>query len=208
MPQHLSVRFLLTLLAVFVAVLIWSAINPYDRLTWWLEVLPAILALPILVWTMSSFPLTRLLYVLILIHAIILMIGGHYTYAEVPLFNLLQDAFNLARNYYDRIGHFVQGFVPAMIAREILLRKHVVASSGWLFFIACCICLSLSAFYELIEWWVAALTGTAAESFLGTQGDIWDTQWDMFIAMIGAITAQITLSKCHDNQLNMLESKT
>lgn len=208
MPQHLSARFLFGLLAVFVAVLVWSAIHPYDRFTWWLEVLPALIALPILWWTFPKFPLSRLLYLLILIHTIILMIGGHYTYAEVPLFNTLQDTLGLSRNYYDRLGHFAQGFIPAIIAREILLRKQVVIRGGWLFFIVCCICLSLSAFYELIEWWVAAFTGTAAESFLGTQGDVWDTQWDMFVALLGAIIAQITLKKCHDNQLAALESKT
>lgn len=208
MPQHLSARFLFTLLAVFGAVLVWSAMHPDDRFTWWLEVFPALIALPILWWTFPQFPLTRLLYLLILIHAIILMIGGHYTYAEVPLFNALQDLFGLSRNYYDRLGHFAQGFIPAIIAREILLRKKVVMRGGWLFFIVCCICLSLSAFYELIEWWVAAFTGTAAESFLGTQGDVWDTQWDMFIALLGAMMAQITLKKCHDNQLAALESKT
>lgn len=208
MPQHLSIRFLFVLCVLFLVVLIWSAMHPYDRLTWWLEVFPALLALPLLYVTFPTFPLTRLNYLLILIHAVILMIGGHYTYAEVPIFNTLQDTLELSRNYYDRLGHFAQGFIPAMIAREVLLRKDIVAKNGWLFFIVCCICLSLSAFYELIEWWVAVLTGSAAESFLGTQGDVWDTQWDMFVALLGAIIAQVMLKKTHDNQLAALESKT
>jgi len=133
------------------------------------------------------------------------MIGGHYTYAEVPLFNWLRDTFDLSRNYYDRIGHFAQGFVPAMIAREILLRKNVLKQSGWLFFIVTCICLSISACYEFIEWWVAVASGTGADAFLGTQGDVWDTQWDMFTALIGAICAQLLLAKLHNQQLSALE---
>jgi putative membrane protein len=138
------------------------------------------------------------------------MVGGHYTYAlvpinEFPLFNWLSDTFDLSRNYYDRIGHFAQGFIPAMIAREILIRKNVV-KAGWLFFMVCCICLSISAFYEFIEWWVAVASGTAAEAFLGTQGDVWDTQWDMFLALIGAVCAQLLLAKWHDKQLANLKS--
>jgi putative membrane protein len=132
------------------------------------------------------------------------MVGGHYTYAEVPAFNWLRDTFELSRNYYDRVGHFAQGLIPAMVAREILLRKNVVQIGVWLFFIVCCIALSISAFYELIEWWVAVASGTAAEAFLGTQGDIWDTQWDMFIALIGAVVAQLILAKSHDQQLQTL----
>ncbi|MEE9331190.1 MAG: DUF2238 domain-containing protein [Methylophilaceae bacterium] len=199
-------RFLI-LLAIFFAVLVWSAVNPYDRFTWYLEVMPAVIALPVLWLSHKSFPLTPLLYILILFHAVILMVGGHYTYAEVPLFNWFRDAFDWDRNYYDRLGHFVQGFVPAMIAREILLRKQVVRQGGWLFFIVCCICLSISAFYELVEWWVAVGTGVAAEAFLGTQGDIWDTQWDMFIALLGAICAQNFLKNYHNQQLSLLEIK-
>jgi len=132
------------------------------------------------------------------------MIGGHYTYAEVPAFNWLRDTFELSRNYYDRVGHFAQGFIPAMVAREILLRKNVVQKGAWLFFIVCCIALSISAVYELIEWWVAVASGEAAEAFLGTQGDVWDTQWDMFIALIGAVIAQLVLAKSHDRQLQTL----
>lgn len=168
---------------------------------------PTIIALPILFLSYKKFPLTPLLYSLILVHAIILVIGGHYTYAEVPAFNWLRDTFDLGRNYYDRLGHFAQGFIPAMIAREILLRKQVLKQGAWLFFIVSCICLSISACYELIEWWVAIASGTAAEAFLGTQGDIWDTQWDMFVALIGAICAQTILKDCHNQQLYMLETK-
>lgn len=197
---------LVALLLLFSLVFLWSAINPNDRLTWLLEVLPTVIALPILWSTYQKFPLTHLLYVLIFLHAIILLIGSHYTYAEVPFFNWLRDSFDLSRNHYDRLGHFAQGFVPAMIAREILLRKQVVKRSAWLFFIVCCICLSISAFYELIEWWVAIASGIAAEAFLGTQGDIWDTQWDMFTALIGAISAQIFLTRYHDQQLSELDT--
>lgn len=193
--------FLISLCGFGLLVLVWSAIKPHDYFTWFLEVLPVIIALPILFFSYKKFPLTNLLYILILIHAIILMVGGHFTYAEVPMFNWLRDTFDLSRNYYDRIGHFAQGFVPAMIAREILLRKEVVKPGAWLFFIVCSICLSISACYEFVEWWVAVGTGTAAEAFLGTQGDVWDTQWDMFLALIGAIVAQVTLTKIHTRQM-------
>ena len=169
--------------------------------------MPVIIALPILFLSYNKFPLTPLLYCLILVHAIILVVGGHYTYAEVPPFNWLRDAFDLSRNYYDRLGHFAQGFIPAMIAREVLLRKRVLKEGAWLFFIVSCICLSISACYEFIEWWVAVATGIAAEAFLGTQGDIWDTQWDMLAALIGAICAQIMLKNYHHQQLAMLETK-
>ena len=202
--QKILFYFLLSVLAL---IFIWSAIHPYDYFTWFLEVSPVIIALPILVCSYKKFPLTRLLYILILIHAIILMVGGHYTYAEVPVFNWLRDTFDLSRNYYDRVGHFAQGFVPAMIAREILLRKNIVKKSGWLFFIVCCICLAISACYEFIEWWVAVASGEGADAFLGAQGDIWDTQWDMFIALIGAILAQILLSNRHDKQLLNLKTQ-
>ncbi len=198
-------RFFIGLFAIFCAVFAWSAIQPHDYFTWFLEVFPALIALPILFFTYKKFPLTSLLYGLILLHAIVLMIGGHYTYAEVLFFNWLRDTFDLSRNYYDRVGHFVQGFVPAMVAREILLRKQIVHGRSWLFFLVTCICLSISACYEFIEWWVAVASGTAAEAFLGTQGDVWDTQWDMFLALIGAISAQILLAKLHDKQLVQLE---
>ena len=197
--------FFTTLLSILAIVFVWSAIHPHDIFTWFLEVFPVMIGLPILWVTYKTFPLTRLIYVLILIHAIILMVGGHYTYAEVPAFNWLRDTFELSRNYYDRVGHFAQGFIPAMIAREILIRKNVVKRGAWSFFIVCCICLSISAVYEFIEWWVAVGSGTAAEAFLGTQGDVWDTQWDMFIALIGAIVSQLLMQKQHDQQLMKMQ---
>jgi putative membrane protein len=189
-------------LLVFVLVLIWSAIRPHDYFTWFLEVLPAILGILILALTFREFQFTSLAYRLILIHSIILMIGGHYTYAEVPIFNWIRDAFDMSRNNYDKVGHFAQGFFPAIIAREILIRKALLKQGKLLSFIVVCICLAISAFYELVEWWVVIVTGSAAEAFLGTQGDIWDTQSDMFFALIGAITSLIFLSKIHDNALS------
>jgi putative membrane protein len=191
----------MVLLSILSAVFVWSAIHPADRLTWVLEVAPVLIVLPILVFTYHSFVFTPLVYVLILTHALILLVGGHYTYAEVPWFNWLRDTYELSRNYYDRVGHFVQGFVPAMVAREILLRKSPLVSGRWLFFIVSCICLSISAVYEFIEWWVAAYEGGAADAFLGTQGDVWDTQWDMLMALVGAVIAQVFLAKIHDRQM-------
>lgn len=190
-----------TLLAVVLAVLGWSAIGPADRMTWWLEVAPAIAGLLIIAALWKRFKFTDLVLVLIAAHMVILIIGGHYTYAEVPAFNWLRDEFDLARNHYDRVGHLFQGFVPAMIAREVLIRTGVVKRRGWLGFLCVTIALSISAFYEMIEWWVALLSDEAAESFLGTQGDNWDTQWDMFCALIGATVAMVTLSRLHDRQL-------
>ena len=200
--------FLISLIAISCIVMLWSAILPHDYFTWFLEVFPIFIALPMLVFTYKKFPLSNLVYALILIHAIILMIGGHYTYAEVPLFNWLRDHFDLGRNYYDRVGHFAQGFVPAIIAREILLRKNVLQEGGWLFFIVCSICLSISACYEFIEWWVALASGQGAEAFLGSQGDVWDTQWDMFLALIGAVLSQVILKKRHNQSMHALESLT
>ncbi len=191
----------LLLAAVVALALAISAIGPNDRLTWWLEVAPVLIAAPLLFATARRFPLTGLLYVLIAIHALILILGGHYTYAKVPLGDWLQDLFDLARNPYDRIGHFAQGFVPAMIAREILLRMTPLERGGWLFFIVCCVCLAVSAGYEFIEWWAALIGGGSAEAFLGMQGDVWDTQWDMFLALCGAISAQLVLSRVHDRAL-------
>jgi putative membrane protein len=192
------------LLAVGAALLILSGIGPKDRYTWILEVAPIFIAVPILIWTYRRFPLTPLAYRLIFLHACILMVGGHYTYAEVPLGYWMKDLFGFSRNHYDRIGHFAQGFVPAILAREILLRKTPLKSGGWLFFIVTCICMAISAFYEFIEWWTALASGEAAMAFLGTQGDVWDTQWDMFLAFIGAITAQVTLWRYHDRQIAQL----
>jgi putative membrane protein len=192
------------LLVSFLFVFIWSAVNPHDYFTWFLEVLPAVAGIAVLFATYRRFRFTSLVYVLIWFHAIVLVIGGHYTYAEVPLFNWLRDIFGLSRNYYDRVGHFAQGFVPAIISREILLRKSSLKQGKWLFFLVVCVCLALSAFYEFIEWWAALATGTAATAFLGTQGDIWDTQWDMFLAMCGAIISQLIFSKMHDKALERM----
>jgi putative membrane protein len=188
-------------LAIFFATLIWSGINPKDTLTWILEVVPAVVGFFVLLATRRIFPLTPLVYTLILFHCIILMVGGHYTYAEVPLFDWLRDWFDLERNNYDKVGHFVQGFVPAVVAREILLRRQVISGKGWLAFLVVSVCLAISAFYELIEWWVALLSGESAEAFLGTQGYIWDTQSDMMYALTGAVLALLLLSRWHDEQL-------
>jgi putative membrane protein len=191
-------------LAIFTGFFVWSAIEPLDRLTWWLEVLPAIIALALLAATRQRFPLTPLLYVLILVHSVILMIGGHYTYAEVPLGEWLQALNGGSRNDYDKLGHLAQGFIPAVAAREILIRNRVVARRGWLSFLVIAICLAVSAFYELVEWWAALLSAEAAESFLGTQGYEWDTQSDMWWALLGAGLALITLSRFHDRQIDRL----
>jgi putative membrane protein len=187
-------------LLIFFAVLIWSGINPKDTYTWLLEVAPALIGLAILVGTRKTFPLTPLVYSLILVHAVILMIGGHYTYAEVPF----GDLFGATRNNYDKLGHFAQGFIPALIAREVLIRHAVVNSKRWLNVIIVSICLAFSAFYELIEWWVALLSDEAAESFLGTQGYIWDTQSDMAFALLGAICALVFLASRHNKELRQL----
>lgn len=193
-------------LAVFFIVLAWSAWNPHDYPTWWLEIAPAIAALLILVMTRRRFPLTELAYWLILLHAIILMVGGHYTYAEVPVGDWFRDLNGGTRNNYDKLGHLAQGFIPAIIAREVLIRHRVVSVRGWLSFIIVSICLAISAFYELIEWWVALLSEEAADSFLGTQGYVWDTQSDMFLALVGAVLALLVFSKLHDRQLKRLEA--
>jgi putative membrane protein len=190
--------------SVVLVVFVWSVIHPKDLFTWFLEVIPAILGVAALILTYHRFQLTRLLYVLIAIHAIILMIGGHYTYAEVPLFNWIRDAFHLARNHYDRLGHFAQGFVPAMIFREVLLRTTPLKKGKMLAFLVISICMSISAYYELFEWRVAVATGTAADAFLGSQGDVWDTQNDMAMCFIGAVTAVLTMSGLHDRFLSRI----
>jgi len=190
-------------LLIFFSFLLWSGINPKDQFTWFLEVLPAIIGIIILMATYKNFKLTTLVYTLILIHCIILMIGGHYTYAQVPFFDYIKEVFNQDRNNYDKIGHFAQGFIPAMVAREILIRKNIIPLAKWRDFFIVCFCLGFSAFYELIEWWVALLSGEDAEAFLGTQGYIWDTQSDMGLALLGAIVALILLSKYHDKQLKL-----
>ncbi|MGV1100599.1 DUF2238 domain-containing protein [Thiovibrio sp. JS02] len=187
--------------AIYSVVLLWSAFEPRDYLTWLLEVLPALIAGAVLLATRKRFPLTPLLYGLILGHCLILMVGGHYTYAEEPFFNWLKEIFSWPRNNYDKVGHFAQGFVPAIAARELLLRKAVVNGRGWLNFLVVCVCLAVSAFYELIEWWVAALSATAAEAFLGIQGYAWDTQSDMAFALVGSFLALSFLGRVHDRQL-------
>ena len=189
------------LVVIFLIVLVWSAIGPHDYFTWILEVFPALIGIALLLATHRRFPLTPLLAVLLLIHAVILMVGGHYTYAEVPLGFWMRDPFGFARNHYDRIGHFAQGFVPAIVAREILVRLRVVRGRGWLFAIVVCICLAISAAYELLEFAVAILSGSKGDAFLGTQGDVWDTQKDMALAAVGAIAAQLLLGRIHDRQL-------
>lgn len=192
------------LLLIVSAVFIWSAIFPHDYFTWFLEVFPVLLVLPILCFSYSKFPLTNLVYGLITLHAIILMVGGHYTYAEMPVFNWLRDYYGWDRNYYDRLGHVAQGFVPAIVAREVLLRNSVFPCGKWLFFIVVSISLAISAFYEFLEWWVALASGSDAVAFLATQGDVWDTQWDMFLAFCGAIVAQLLMAKWHDRQLSQI----
>ncbi|HEX7828157.1 MAG TPA: DUF2238 domain-containing protein [Thermoanaerobaculia bacterium] len=194
---------LLLLLAIALA---WSAIRPHDYFTWILEVFPALIGAALMLATHKRFPLTPLLVVLLFVHALILIVGGHYTYAEVPLGFWMQRTFGFARNHYDRIGHFAQGFVPAMVAREILIRFRVVRGRGWLFTIVVCFCLAISSAYELLEWIVAVMSGSKGDAFLGTQGDVWDTQKDMALAGIGAIVAQLTLSRVHDRQLSQLRS--
>jgi putative membrane protein len=188
-------------IAVFTVVLVWSGIEPKDFMTWCLEVFPAVIGASVLWISREKFPLTTLVYVLILVHCIILMVGGHYTYAEVPIGDWLRDAFDGTRNNYDKLGHFAQGLVPAMIARELVIRLQVFNSVRWRNFFIVSFCLGFSAFYELIEWWVALLSDEAADSFLGTQGYIWDTQSDMGLALLGAILALLTLSRVHDNQM-------
>lgn len=195
-------------LGVFLVVLAWSGYQPADFLTWVLEVAPAIIGLVVLAATRNSFPLTPLVYALILLHSVVLMVGGHYTYAEVPLFDWLRDITGGQRNNYDKLGHFVQGFVPAMIAREIIIRKNLVNGEFWINFFSICFCLAFSAFYELIEWWIALLSGEDAEAFLGTQGYNWDTQSDMALALVGALMAIVTLRRWHDHLLRYAGPQT
>lgn len=195
---------ILVWLAIFFSVLTWSAINPAERATWWLEVIPALVGLGLLIYTRRSFPLTPLCYWLILIHSIILMVGGHYTYAEVPLGDWVAQLLGGERNNYDKLGHLAQGLVPAIIAREILIRRQVVHGRGWLSYLVISIVLAFSAFYELIEWWAALLSEAAAESFLGTQGYVWDTQSDMLYALVGVVSALLLLSRVHNRQIKAL----
>lgn len=192
--------------ALLIIILLLSAIRPYDYTTWFLEVAPILIALPIMAATYKRFPLTMLLYVLIFIHALILITGGTYTYARVPLGFGIQDVFALDRNPYDKIGHFMQGFVPFVVAREILLRGGYLTSRGMTAFLSICAVMAVSSFYELVEWWTALVMGQGADEFLGTQGDQWDTQADMFFALVGAVAAMLTLSRLHDRQMDRLKS--
>ena len=198
-----NIFFLISLALIF----LWSAYKPHDYFTWFLEVAPVIIGTIILITIYKRFQFTQLAYLLIWIHCIILMVGGHYTYERVPLFNYIKEIFDMQRNNYDKVGHFAQGFIPAIISREILIRKSPLTAGKWLSFIVVCICLSISAVYELIEWWVAITTGDSAESFLGTQGYAWDTQSDMAYALFGSIISLILLSKIHDRYLKQLSDK-
>ena len=197
----------LALLASMVVLLVWSGIHPHDRFTWWLEVAPIFIGVPVLIWLYPKLRLTPLTYTLIWLHCLILMLGGHYTYAEVPLGFWMRDLFGFTRNHYDRIGHFAQGFIPAILAREIFIRRSPLGRSRWLPFLVVCFCLAFSAFYELIEFWTALAAGGAATDFLGTQGDVWDTQWDMQMALIGAVTGLILLSRVQDRQLERIAAR-
>jgi putative membrane protein len=191
-------------LAVALLALAVSGIGPKDRLTWLMEVAPVLVAIPVLVATRRAFPLTSLLYALLAVHAAILCLGGHYTYAEVPLGFWVRDALGLARNHYDRLGHLTQGFVPALVAREVLLRTSPLRRGRWLFVLVTAVALAISALYEFVEWGAALALGQSADAFLGTQGDPWDTQWDMFLAFLGAMAAQLTLARAQDRQLERI----
>jgi putative membrane protein len=191
------------LLGVVLAALLWSGIAPHDRLTWALEVVWVVAAIPLLIATRRRFPLTRLLYWLIAIHCLILIYGGAYTYSETPLGLWAKDAFELSRNHYDRLGHLAQGFIPAILGRELLLRLTPLREGGWLFYLVTSACLAFSAFFEMLEWWAALVWGGDADAFLATQGDVWDTQWDMFLALCGALIAQLALGRWHARQLGL-----
>lgn len=196
----------LILLALTLIVLAWSGWLPYDRFTWWLEVSPGIAAILLLVATYRRFRLTTLCYTLIALHICVLCVGGHYTYARVPVFDWLRPVFGWQRNHYDRLGHFMQGLVPAMIAREVFVRLNILQRKNWMPFLIICVCLAISGFYELLEWWSALLSGALAIDFLGTQGDVWDTQTDMFLALVGATCALLFLSHFHDRAVRKIEA--
>lgn len=196
------------LLAIVLAVLAWSGVQPKDRLTWVLEIAPVVIGLALLLPTYNKFRLTDLLYILIALHCVVLSVGGRYTYAEVPIGFWVQDIFGWSRNHYDRLGHLFQGFVPAILAREILLRKNAVNGRGWLFLFVVSVCLAFSACYEFIEWGAALVSEEGSSAFLGAQGDIWDSHWDMLLALIGAIAAMLSLSRLHDRQLRQVSDKS
>ena len=195
-------------LGLFLLVLLWSGIAPKSRFTWLLEVAPAVIGLLVLIVTRRRFPLTPLLYCLILVHCIILMVGGHYTYAEVPLFDKIAEWMGSARNNFDKVGHFAQGFVPTLIVREIVIRRNIIQKPFWVGFFSLCFSLAFSAFYELIEWWVALLAGGSSEAFLGTQGYVWDTQSDMFYALCGALLALLLMTRWQDRQIQYVNGST
>ena len=197
-------RELLFLCGLLAGVTVWSWIDSFDRITWWLESLPVFIGLPILWLSRRSFPLTRLVYYFLFAHAVLLLVGAHYTYARVPLGFWMQDWFELTRNNYDRLGHIAQGVVPALVARELFIRRQIVKPGRWLFFLVLCFCLAFSGFYELIEWWTAVFGGDGSIEFLGVQGDIWDAQWDMLLALLGAIAAQFLLARWQDRQIKCL----
>jgi putative membrane protein len=209
-PDHahrpVARRVFAVVMVIWIIASIVSAIAPQDRVTWFLEAAPVLIAAFLLLATHDKFPFTTLAYILICVHGLILIVGAAYTYAQVPAGHWVQDWLDLQRNPYDRLGHFAQGFVPAIVTREILIRTFRLAPGGFLFFVTLCICLAISAFYELIEWWTALALGQGAEHFLGTQGDEWDTQWDMFLALVGAVASQLFLSRLHDRQLRALHS--
>ena len=194
------------LLAIVLAALAWSAIGPKDRITWWLEVAPVLIVVPLLIATRRRFPWTPLLYGLGAAHCLILIVGGHYTYAEVPLGDWAKEAFGFARNHYDRLGHLAQGFVPALAIRELAIRTSPLKRGRWLFVLSLAVPLAFSAFYEMLEWWAAVASEEAASAFLGTQGDHWDTQWDMFLCGVGAVAALLLLGRLHDRQLAALKA--
>lgn len=208
MPRAEADRTLIAVCVIWAMALVASGVAPYDRLTWFMEVLPVLIAAPVLVFTRNRLPLTTLVYVLVTIHGLILIYGGAYTYARVPLGFWLQHILGFERNPYDRLGHLAQGFVPAMVARELLLRVFCIEGRKILSFLVVCVALAISAFYELIEWWSAVAMGAGADEFLGTQGDVWDTQWDMFMALTGAILALLMLGRWHDRQLSRLRKTT
>lgn len=197
----------IVLLTALIACLIISGWSPFDRLTWLLEVFPILIGAPLLIATYKRFPLTPLLYRLLFIHSLVLTLGAHYTYARVPIGYWLQDIFSLTRNHYDRIGHLAQGFFPAILAREILLRRSPLVPGKWLFFLVVCVCLAFSALYEMLEWWTAIMSGEAAVAFLATQGDVWDTQWDMFLALIGSLAAQIMFASSHNRSIARIDPR-
>jgi putative membrane protein len=196
----------LALLVAVAAVIFWSGWRPHDRFTWWLEVSPGLAGIAILLATYRRFRFTTFCYALIALHICVLCVGGHYTYARVPVFDWLRPMFGWQRNHYDRLGHLMQGLVPAIIAREVLIRLDIVNRRKWVPFLVISICLAISAFYELIEWWMAMLAGSAANDFLGSQGDIWDTQSDMCLALIGAVSALLFLSYFHNRALERISN--